>query len=255
MRSRSSPLSRGRSNGTPVRRRREEAPIGQAGTRAQKLRASATADGEDERALPAALRDGDEAAFTGLVERHHAALTRVAMLYVRDAAVVEEVVQETWLGVLEGLHRFEGRSSLKTWMFRILTNTAKTRAARERRSVPISALGAARPEGDEPAVEPERFLDSNHSRWPGRWATPPRSWAALPEERLLAQETLARLAEAIADLAPAQREVIRLRDVEGWAPAEVCEVLGVSEGNQRVLLHRARTKVRRALERYLDDRP
>lgn len=224
-----------------------------AGTRTQRPAAIGAPSRDEERALLAALRDGDEAAFAALVERHHAAMMRVAMLYVRNAAVAEEVVQEAWLGVLEGLDRFEGRASLKTWLFRILTNTAKTRAAREGRSVPVSALGATSPEGPEPAVEPERFLDSRHSRWPGRWATPPHSWAELPQERLLSRETLALIGAAIEGLPAAQREVIRLRDVEGWAAVEVCDVLGLSEGNQRVLLHRARGKVRRALERYLDD--
>ncbi|MGH3032969.1 MAG: RNA polymerase sigma factor [Gaiellaceae bacterium] len=196
-----------------------------------------------------ALRRGDEAAFVLLVERHHASLVRLAMVYVGDRAVAEEVAQETWLGVIRGIDRFEGRSALKTWIFRILANTAKTRAERERRSIPLSALA---PDTDEPAVDPERFLDPGHPRWAGHWATPPASWDGIPEDRLLAKETLGCIAEAIDALPGAQREVITLRDVEGWTSEEVCALLELSEGNQRVLLHRARSKVRRALEVYFE---
>jgi RNA polymerase sigma-70 factor (ECF subfamily) len=203
----------------------------------------------DEAELVRRLRAGDEAAFEELVRRHHAALTRVASMYVRDRAVVEEVVQETWLAALTGLDRFEERSSLKTWLFRILANRARTRAVREARSVPFSALAAAEAADDEPAVDPDRFLDP---RGPSPWAAPPSDWRRLPEERLLAGETLSRVAAAIEALPPAQREVIRLRDVEGWSAAEVAGALEISDGNQRVLLHRARAKVRAALEDYLE---
>src|SRR5919197_510310 len=199
------------------------------------------------------LRDGDEAAFEEVVARHHAAMLRVAGLYVRDRAVAEEVVQETWLAALTGLQGFEGRSSLKTWLFRILANRARTRAVREGRSVPFSALVAAEVEADDPAVDPDRFVDASAERHPREWSAPPGGWHRLPLDRLIARETIGRVAAAIEELPPAQREVIRLRDVEGWTPAEVSEALDVTDGNQRVLLHRARSKVRRALERYLDE--
>jgi len=193
--------------------------------------------------LVAALRSGDHAVFLGLVERHHDAMVRVARGHVPSDAVAEEVAQEAWLGVLSGLGGFEGRSSLKAWIFRILINCAKGRGQRERRSVPFSAL-AGEDEPAEPAVAPERFFDESH-RWAGHWATPPELW---PEARLLSIETLGLVKRAIDTLSRDQREVITLRDVEGWSAEEVCEALGLSEANQRVLLHRARSRVRRAIE-------
>jgi RNA polymerase sigma-70 factor (ECF subfamily) len=209
------------------------------------------ASAEDLRLLDA-LRAGDEAAFSELVTRYHGSLVRIAQIYVSSGAVAEEVAQETWLGVLNGLDRFEGRSSLKTWIFRILGNIAKTRAQREGRTLPFSALeDPARV--PEPAVEPERFLDTEHPRWPGHWASPPRSWSELPDERLLAAETRGRIEQAIGALPASQRAVISLRDIEGWTSEEVCNALGLSETNQRVLLHRARSKVRQVLEEYLGD--
>jgi RNA polymerase sigma-70 factor, ECF subfamily len=195
---------------------------------------------EDARLLRA-LREGDEAAFASLLDAYHSSLVNVAMTYVRNRAVAEEVVQEAWLGVIRGLERFEGRSSLKTWIFRIVANIAKTRSAREGRSVPFSALGD--PE-EGPSVDPERFGPDDH------WSSFPVSWETIPEERLEAKETLARIQEAIEILPPTQRAVVTLRDVEQWTSEEVCELLGVSEGNQRVLLHRARSKVRSALEQH-----
>ncbi len=206
-------------------------------------------DNEDERALVAALRRGDEAAFVDLVGLHGAALLRVARTFVRDRAVAEEVVQETWLAVLNGIDRFEGRSSLKTWIFQILSNRARTRAVRERRSAPFSAF-AGDDEDDETAVDADRFRPDGH-RWVGHWAAAPSDWSHLPEELLLGRETLARVHEAIRELPPRQAEVLVLRDVEGWGPAEVCAALAISDGNQRILLHRGRSKVRAALERYL----
>ena len=203
-------------------------------------------DGSDERIL-AALRAGDEEAFGKLVREWHSSLLRVAQIFVPSRAVAEEVVQETWLRVLGALDRFEGRSSLKTWVFRILVNTAKTRAQREGRSIPFSALqDAARV--PEAAVEPERFLPDDHPQHPGGWASPPRD---LPEERLLAAETRDVIAAAIEQLPANQRAVISLRDVEGWGSEEVRNALDISEVNQRVLLHRARSRVRRALEEYI----
>ena len=195
----------------------------------------------DDAALVDRLRAGDEAAFAELVRLYHPSLLRFARLFVSSPAVAEDVVQETWLGVLRGIGRFEGRSSLKTWIFRILANTAKTRAQREGRSVPFSALEDA--EGSfEPAVERARFTGA------GYWAVPPPEW---PEERLLGAETRSVIARAIEALPQTQRAVISLRDVEGWSAEEVRNALDLSETNQRVLLHRARAKVRRALEQYL----
>ena len=194
------------------------------------------------------LRDGDESAFAMLVEEHGAAMLRVAQMYVRSRAVAEEVVQEAWLGVLKGIERFEGRSSLRTWIFRIVTNVAKTRGVREGRSVPFSAL-VAEEELEGPSVPSERFRPPG-DRWATHWAVPPEEWA-VPEDGLLDAEARQMLAEAIASLPPAQRQVIALRDVEGWSAEEVCNVLDLSETNQRVLLHRARTKVRQALDDYV----
>jgi RNA polymerase sigma-70 factor, ECF subfamily len=200
--------------------------------------------------LVEALRAGDETAFMLLVERYQPAMLRIALMYVSTRAVAEDVVQDAWVGVLKGLDRFEGRSSLRTWIFRILVNTAKTRGRREARSVPFSSVWAADPEV-EPSVDPDRFLSLGHPASPGRWAEPPAGWASTPEERLLSKETLAEVSRAIDALPPNQREVITKRDVLGWTSADVRNALDISETNQRVLLHRARAKVRRALEGYL----
>ena len=201
-------------------------------------------------ALVEALRAGDETAFMMLVERYQPAMLRIALMYVSTRAVAEDVVQDAWVGVLKGLDRFEGRSSLRTWIFRILVNTAKTRGQREARSVPFSSVSAADPEV-EPSVDPDRFHSLGHPGSPGRWAEPPVGWASTPEERLLSKETLAEVSRAIDALPPNQREVITMRDVLGWTSADVRNALDISETNQRVLLHRARAKVRRALEGYL----
>jgi RNA polymerase sigma-70 factor (ECF subfamily) len=199
------------------------------------------------------LRAGDEDAFMTLVDKYGPVMLRIALSHVRTRAVAEEVVQEAWLGVLTGLSRFEGRSSLKTWLLRIVANRARTRGEREARSVPLSSLGAAEDSEDGPAVDPERFLPADDPRYPGAWAIPPHSWARLPEERLLASETLQQVRAAIAKLPPRQQEVITLRDVEGWEPEEVSAALELTPGNQRVLLHRARSKVRAELEHYFDE--
>lgn len=198
----------------------------------------------EEREL-AALRAGDEGAFLSLVNRHGGAMLRVAMVYVRSRAVAEEVVQEAWLGVLKGLHAFEGRSSLKSWIFSILVNCAKTRGARELRSIPMSALEAGAE--DAPAVSPDRFRDAEDP-YPGHWAEPPEPW---PDERVASSELVALVGEALGTLPDAQRLVMTMRDVEGLDSSEVCEALGVSDGNQRVLLHRARSKVRAFVEERL----
>ena len=208
------------------------------------------AGAEDEALLVAALQRGDEAAFVALVDRYSAPMTRVAQAHVRSRAVAEEVVQETWLAVISGIDRFEARSSVKTWIFRILTNRAKTRGEREARNVPFSAF--AREDDDSPTVAAERFLPPDHPQWPGHWAAPPKDWRTIPDERLIGRETQERLCQAIHELPERQQLVMVMRDVEGWSPEEVCVALGISEGNQRVLLHRARCKLRNALEPYLD---
>jgi|RhiMethySRZTD1v2_1073278.scaffolds.fasta_scaffold48132_6 RNA polymerase sigma-70 factor, ECF subfamily len=194
-----------------------------------------------------ALREGQESAFTALVEEYHASIVRVARTYVSNRATAEEVAQETWLAVLNGLDRFEGRASLKTWIFRILANIAQTRAQRDSRSLPFSSLGD---ESSEPAVDPERFAPAGE-RWAGHWKSYPERWDTLPEERLVGDETRSRIEGAIERLPSIQRQVITLRDIEGWSAEEVCSALELSETNQRVLLHRARSKVRQALEAYL----
>ena len=205
--------------------------------------------GSAEAQLVDALRAGDEAAFAQLVREYQPSLVRVARIYVSTQAAAEEVAAETWLAVLNGIGRFEGRSSLRTWIFRILTNIAKTRAQRDGRTLPFSALqdpGRV----PEAALDADRFLDPEHPRWPGHWAVRPEPW---PEDAVIAAETQARLAESIEALPPTQRAVISLRDIEGWSSEEVRNALELSETNQRVLLHRARSKVRRALESYLGE--
>jgi RNA polymerase sigma-70 factor, ECF subfamily len=204
----------------------------------------------DDGAFLERLRAGDEAAFSELVERYSGALLRVVRTYVPSAAVAEEVVQETWLGVLTGLDGFEGRSSLRTWLFRIAVNRARTRGSREQRTVPFASLADREAGEDQPSVAPERFLGPDHDRWPRHWAAPPPRWDELPDRHLESEETLARVRAAIAQLPPAQRTVITLRDIEGWESAEVCNALEISETNQRVLLHRARSRVRADLEAY-----
>ena len=208
---------------------------------------STSTDALDDRALLAALRNGDEYAFVHLLDRYGGMMVRLALIYVPSRAVAEEVVQETWLAVFQGLSRFEERSSLKTWILRILTNRAKTRGEREGRTVPFSSLASAGEE-DEPSVDPDRFLGPD-SQYPGAWAAPPRAW---PQDEVLGRETLGVIEMAIEQLPESQREVIRLRDVEGWDPMEVADALEISDGNQRVLLHRARSKVRAAVEVYLN---
>lgn len=193
-----------------------------------------------------ALRAGDESAFALLVDRYLGSMKRVALLFVADPAVADEVIQETWIGVLRGLDRFEGRSSLKTWIFTILTNRAKTYGQREGRYVPIDLST----DEAEPAVPPGRFRPTEP--WIDHWTTFPTSWDDIPEARLLSNETRRVIRDAIASLPPGQQEVIVLRDLEGWDSTAVCNALDLSETNQRVLLHRARSKVRAALERYFE---
>jgi RNA polymerase sigma-70 factor, ECF subfamily len=190
----------------------------------------------DESALVAALRAGDDRAFMDLVEAYTPGMRRLALTFVRTPAVADDVVQEAWLGVLRGLDRFEGRASLRTWIYRIVANIARTRAVKEARSAPFSSFG------DEAAVDPERFVDRH-------WVEPPEPWRAVLEA-----EARAVVDRAVAELPETQRQVIQLRDVEGFGADEVCNVLELSETNQRVLLHRARSKVRAAVEDYVGDR-
>jgi RNA polymerase sigma-70 factor (ECF subfamily) len=191
------------------------------------------------------LRARDEEAFATLMRMYGAGMMRVAGMYVSSRAVAEEVVQEAWLGVLKGIDRFEGRSSLKTWLLRIDANTAKTRGVREARSAPFSSFADG-----ENTVSPERFLGGGE-RFPGHWAVPPASWAGIPDDRLLATETMDVVRREIERLPPSQRAVLELRDIEGLSADEVCNALDLTETNGRVLLHRARAKVRAALEEYL----
>ena len=204
--------------------------------------------------LLAALRAGDEDSFTTLVEKYHTSLVRLATVYTNDRKVAEEVAQETWLGVFQGLNRFEGRSSLKTWIYTILINRAKTRGQRESRSLPFSALGEIDSDSDDPTVEADRFISANHpGGFAAHWAQRPRNWEELPETQLLSKESQQHIRAAIETLPPVQRQVITLRDVDGFKAEEVCNILEISETNQRVLLHRARSKVRHALEQYFDE--
>jgi RNA polymerase sigma-70 factor (ECF subfamily) len=213
---------------------------------------AASVASRDDARLVEALRAGDEQAFAVLVRRYGGLMLRVARLYVPSRAVAEEVVQEAWLGVVTGVGRFEGRSSFKTWLFRILTNTAKTRAEREGRSVPFSSLASAELGADEPSVNPDRFFPQGE-RWASYWSSTPRRFDELPEGRLLSSETFAVAQAAIEELPAAQRAVITMRDVAGFDSDDVCDALALSEGNQRVLLHRARSKVRRALEQHFEE--
>jgi RNA polymerase sigma-70 factor (ECF subfamily) len=203
----------------------------------------ATLDRDPDFALLAGLRAGDERAFAELVRRHGAALLRHARTFVQSDAAAEDVVQETWLAVVTGVERFQGAALLRTWLYAIVANRARTRAQRERRSVPFSSLAGAEPRDDFEPVD-ARLAPAP----PGAWAIAQQS---CPDEQVEAAETLAVVRGAIDALPPVQREVVRLRDVEGWNAAEVCCALALSSGNQRVLLHRGRVQVRRALDAHL----
>jgi RNA polymerase sigma-70 factor (ECF subfamily) len=239
--------------------RSRPAPVRQmTATRTSELQKSAgvapaeVATPADEAALAARLRDGDESAFVALVSRHSGAMLRTALVFTGSRAAAEEVVQDTWLAVIRGIDRFEGRSTLKTWLFCILVKKAKSQALLDRRVVPFSALTPDQAD-ERPSVPLERFLPPDHERWPGHWSAAPESWASQPEERLLAAESMAVVRQAIESLPPAQQAVISLRDVHGWSAEEVCDILQVTPANQRVLLHRARSCVRARLEKYLAD--
>jgi RNA polymerase sigma-70 factor, ECF subfamily len=180
------------------------------------------------------LRSGDERAFVTLVERFHEPMLRLAVSFVPSHAVAEEVVQDTWLAVLRGLDGFEGRSSLRTWVFRILVNRARTTGTREHRSVPVA--------DPEPVVDPARFDAS------GGWADPPEHWAAAAEDRIEAGKLADRIRTWIDELPARQRQVVILRDIEEMSSEEVCAVLAISDANQRVLLHRGRSRLRQLFE-------
>ena len=216
--------------------------------RADELTASVAL--HDDLSLVDAFREGDESAFATLVDRYSPVMLRVARFHVDSRDVAEEVVQEAWLSVLRSIDGFERRSSLKTWLLVIVTNAARRRAARERRSVPFSALLA--PGTADPDPDADRFFGADHPRWADCWSTIVRSWDEVPEERLLGMEAVAVLQTAASSLPASQRTVFMLRDVDGLSAVEVCNTLGLSDSNQRVLLHRARTRVRHALESYLD---
>ena len=198
------------------------------------------------------LRKGDEAAFGWLIDTYGGSLKRLALAFVAGDAMAEDVVQETWLAVLTGIARFEGRSAVKTWLFQILANRAKTHAVRERRTIPFSDLeiGGA---GAEPAVKVGRFLSLDHPDFPGHWASPGHRWAEMAEDPVIGRETMAVLRRGLEGLPRAQRVVVELRDVKGWTTAEVCAALELSEANQRVLLHRGRSRLRAVLEVYFAD--
>jgi len=201
--------------------------------------------------LVEALRAGDQAAFTALVDELTPALMRMALAHVPSRAIAEEVVQDTWLAVINGIDRFEGRSALRTWIFQILLNKARTRGKREKRTLPFSSFRRRAEEGgDEPAVDADRFQGRDGQR-PGWWARPPAEWEGV-EARIENNEVRDLLLKAIAELPPRQRDVIVLRDLQGYSSEEARNVLDLSETNQRVLLHRARSKVRAALEEHFE---
>ena len=224
---------------------------GSVGTRGDGQPGAEVSLSAEEERLVEALLAGDESAFMSLVERYGPVMLRIARAYVGSSAIAEEVVQEAWLGVIQSLPRFQGRSSLKTWMLRILKNIAARRGAQERRSVPFSALEEADEERGERSLGPEQFLDPGE-RWAGHWSSAPRRFGDLPEKKLFARAALDVVESEMLALPPNQRAVIELRDIEGWEAGEVCDLLEISEANQRVLLHRARSRIRRALEDHLE---
>jgi RNA polymerase sigma-70 factor (ECF subfamily) len=194
-------------------------------------------------AVVRALQDRDEQVFSELVESWSGIMLRLALAHVESRAIAEEIVQDAWLTVLRSLGRFERRSSLGTWVLGIVVNLARSRARAEQRSIALD------PDSGTPVVDPSRFLPPDHARWPHHWAAEPILWRT-PEEHLLAEETRKVILDAIDSLPAAQCEVLVLRDIEGLKGAEVCNILGLTDTHQRVLLHRARSRVRNALERY-----
>jgi RNA polymerase sigma-70 factor (ECF subfamily) len=208
----------------------------------------ASLDFSDDAVLVKALAVRDAEAFAYLLDRYNAPLVRLAQQYVPSRAVADEVVQETWLAVIQGIDRFEQRSSLKTWLFHILVNIARSHGVREHRAIPFATNALL---DDEPAVDPRRFKRFG-LRGRGQWTRPPQPWSE-PEQRVLDAETLTTIEAAVERLPPEQREVLTMRDLLGWSAVEVCEALAITDANQRVILHRARSKVRGALERKFDE--
>jgi RNA polymerase sigma-70 factor (ECF subfamily) len=203
--------------------------------------------GEDEEVR--ALRAGDEATFKTVVSREHAMLFRLARAHVHDDAAAADVVQETWVAAIKGLDRFEGRASLRSWLASIAVNLARRRGARDARVRPIPELSSR--DDDHPGGwPPDRFRGAT-ARWPGHWSTFPADWSSLPDEALASAEVMNAVRGAIDALPARQRSVVVLRDVLGWTSSEVCEALAISGGNERVLLHRGRSTVRRSLEAVL----
>jgi len=218
------------------------------------LESTPTARQATDSALVDRLRAGDDEAFSDLVRSWSPMMLRVARTYVSTDASAQEVVQEAWLAVIRGLDRFEGRSSLRTWVLAILANLGRTRGVREARTIPWSSLGPS--ETDGPAVGRDRFGGPDDA-WPRNW-TPvgaPRPWQPSPEDEAVARQVSGELSDALAELPERQRIVVSLRDVHGLSSDEVCSVLGVSAGNQRVLLHRARSRLRGHLEQHYATRP
>jgi len=216
---------------------------------------TATGTGPGDGELVAALMAGDDDAFARIVDAWSPSMLRLARYYVNSDSVAEDVVQEAWLGVLRGLDRFEGRSRLRTWALRIVANIAKTAAQKERRAVPFATGGTEGPGGSGdlpgpgPSVPPSRFWPAGEPR-AGAWRTPPHPWPSLPEDEVLSTEAVEVVRQAVAVLPEGQRAVIELRDLDGYDAAEVCDVLGLTPVNQRVLLHRARATVRATVEPY-----
>jgi RNA polymerase sigma-70 factor (ECF subfamily) len=204
----------------------------------------------DDHLLLEGLLRREEQAFVQLVYRYQPSLLRFARVYLRTPELAEEAVQDTWIAVLEGIERFEGRSSLRTWILSILMNRARSMGRREAKHASFAAGFDPSTEPGEPAVDPLRFFQRENRAMEGHWSTPPSSWGCDPETALLRREVLDLVEGAIAELPPGQREVITLRDIEGWPAREVCDLLRITETNQRVLLHRARSRVRNQLEEY-----
>lgn len=206
----------------------------------------------DDEQIIAGLQQRKEAAFQFLINHYHTSLVRVAMLYLPDAAAAEEIAQETWLKVLEGIDRFEKRSTLKTWIFAILSNLAKSRSKREGRCIPFSELDPLDDRDDEPAVPADRFSPASDSQYPGHWLVPPTPWDISPEEHLLSNELKDCIFKALENLNENQRAIITLHDLEGLSSEEICNIFSISDTYQRVLLHRGRAKVRQAIETYFN---
>jgi RNA polymerase sigma-70 factor, ECF subfamily len=203
-----------------------------------------------EQAMIEALRTGDEAAFAALIDAYHGQMVRLALVYVHDTTAAEDVVQETWIAVFKGIGSFGARSSLKTWIFSILINRAKTRSTRDGKHAHLAFAD----HDDEPyTVSPDRFLPKDDPHYPGAWQEDPQSWANVPEAHMLSQETLGIIQATMDALPPQQRQVMLLHDVQGWLSDEICNLLSITETNQRVLLHRARARVRQALATYFED--